>query len=58
MKTKELNIEIESVIRKLIRLVADEYLDGKPEILCFCLYSNLKKALLKEINNIEETFKD
>jgi intein/homing endonuclease len=44
-------------IEKLVEEISDEHLVGKPEILKFCLFSNIEKFVLKEVNKIEDNFK-
>lgn len=55
--TKELNQDIKSNLEELIRSIADYHLDGKPALLATCMFINTENNLIKQINEIETTFK-
>lgn len=52
----ELSKEEIEKLSDFVELLADNHLEGKPALLANCLYINIEKEVIKQIENIEETF--
>jgi hypothetical protein len=43
-------------LSELVEAIADEILVGKPALLANCIYINLEKEVIKQIEEIKSTF--
>lgn len=52
----ELSEGVKTKLADLVEEVADEILEGKPAVLANCIYINLEKEIVKQIEEIQSTF--
>ncbi len=54
----ELSERVKAKLADLVEEIADEILEGKPALLAYCLYNNLEKETVKQIEEIKLTFNE
>ena len=54
----DISEEIKLKLEALVEEIADEILQGKPALLANCIYINLEKEIVKQMENIKTTFED
>ena len=52
----ELSEGVKTKIAELVETIADEILEGKPALLANCMYINLEKEVVRQIEEIKSTF--
>ena len=52
----ELTKTVKTKLVDLVEAIADEKLEGKPAVLANAIYFNLEREIIKQIENIEQTF--
>ena len=52
----ELSEAVKTKIAGLVEEIADEILEGKPTLLANCIYINLEKEVIKQIEEIKSNF--
>ena len=52
----DISEEIKLKLEALVEEIVDEILQGKPALLANCIYINLEKEIVKQIEDIRSTF--
>lgn len=52
----ELSVALKLKLASLVEEIRDEILEGKPALLANCIYINLEKEIVKQIEDIKSTF--
>jgi hypothetical protein len=52
----ELSERVNAKLTELVEEIAGEILEGKPALLANCMYINLRKEIVKQIEEIQSTF--
>ena len=54
----KLSKEVQAKLAELVEAIADEILEGKPALLAYCIFNNLEKEVIKQIEEIKSTFEE